>query len=176
MGGRSFRFRGAHFAQHVPHTSCLGNEFSSLCAGCSRPVSGSARRSGRGVCGPRFRSQQPRHGRVGPARQRSDRMAPRRWGTRESPGAVPETDGNGHGHAGSPFFITEICPTPVGSATAQSDPPVFFRLFFRFCRSRHVVCQEQQRNRTGSRGLPFPSRRRAEPIRRGQAGCRVAVW
>ena len=36
-----------------------------------------------GGCGHRSRSQQPGHGRVGPARQRGGRMAPLRWGVRE---------------------------------------------------------------------------------------------
>jgi len=71
----------------VPQPSCLGNEFGSICAGFSRPGSGSARRSGRGVCGHRSRSQQSGHG----------RMAPRRWDAGDHPGAASGNDGRGHG-------------------------------------------------------------------------------
>jgi hypothetical protein len=80
--GPPFRFRVL-----VPQTSCRGNEFGSLCAGFSRPGSGFARRSGRGVCGHRSRAQQPGHG----------RMAPRRWGVSESSGVVARDLGSRHG-------------------------------------------------------------------------------
>ena len=86
-----------HFRTVVPQTSCIGNGLGRICAGFSRPGSGSARRSGRGVCGHRSRSQQPGHGRMGPARQRGGRMEPRRWGVRESPGAFAGNDGSRHG-------------------------------------------------------------------------------
>ena len=63
----------------------------------------------------RSSSQQPRHGRVGLARQRGGRMAPLRWGVRDSRGAASGTDGNGHGRAaGSPPHRREECPlTPI---------------------------------------------------------------
>jgi transposase len=47
----------------------------------------------RGTLARRSHSHQPGLGRVGPARQRGDRMAPLRWGMRGSPGAASGDDG-----------------------------------------------------------------------------------
>jgi hypothetical protein len=49
-----------------------------------------------GTLARRSRSHQPGLGRVGPARQRGDRMAPLRWGVRGSPGAASGGDGTHH--------------------------------------------------------------------------------
>jgi hypothetical protein len=78
---------------------------------------------GRGVCGHRSRSQRPGHGREGPPRKRGGRMGPRRWGARDSPGAVAGTDGTGHGReVGSPPRRREECPlTPK----KRQGPPSF---------------------------------------------------
>ena len=90
--GHSFRFPVL-----VPQSSNDGNELDTLCAGTSRLGSGSAWPSVRGVCGHRSGSQQPEHGRVDPARQRAGRMAPRRLGAGDHPGAASGNDGRGHG-------------------------------------------------------------------------------
>ena len=122
----------------VPQTPHNGNGLGTHCAGFSRPGSGSARRSGRRVCGHRSRSQRPGHGRVGPARQRGGRMAPLRWGVRESPGAASGDDGSRHGReavrtprrreglslateetAGSPFTIH----APRAAGDRRGNPP-----------------------------------------------------
>jgi hypothetical protein len=59
---------------------------------------------------------------VGPARQRRGRMAPRRWGARESPEAFAGTDGgrNGRG-AGSPPRRREEYPLPPNK---RPGPPL----------------------------------------------------